>query len=176
VVVGPFRVTSGQDPKNPTRVIARIVERDIVGRTGSSIFSLPDRDYYFQEDEKSKQIRAAFLQHSAKLLELTGTSPEDAIAQAQTILNFEKTIAESVMTTIFRKGNITFPYETLCSKLRSHVEIWSLDAIDSLTCAALALIDLGFLSYLRWRRGRQGRIERRICRCLRISWRQTLAQ
>jgi len=47
-VVGPFRATSGQDPKNPTRVIARIVERDAAGRTGSSIFSLPDRDYYFR--------------------------------------------------------------------------------------------------------------------------------
>ncbi len=97
-VVGPFRVTSGRDPKNPNRVIARVVERDGAGRTGSSIFSLPDRDYYFREDAKSNQIRTAFLQHAAKLIQLTGTSPADATEQAQTVFNFEKTIAESVMT------------------------------------------------------------------------------
>jgi hypothetical protein len=50
-----------------------------------------------------------------------------------------------------------------------------LDAIDSIACAVLALIDLGFLLYLRWRRGHQGRIERRICRCLRVSLRQASA-
>ncbi len=97
-VVGPFRITSGQDPKNPSRVIARVVERDGAGRTGSSIFSLPDRDYYFRDDEKSKQIRAEFLKHASKLLELAGTAPADAASQAQTVLNFEKTIAESVLT------------------------------------------------------------------------------
>jgi putative endopeptidase len=97
-VVGPFRITAGQDPKNPTRVIARVVERDGAGRTGSSIFSLPDRDYYFRGDDKSKQIRSEFLQHAAKLIELTGTPDAEAMAQAESILNFEKTIAESVMT------------------------------------------------------------------------------
>ena len=97
-VVGPFRITSGQDPKNPNRVIARVVERDGAARTGSSIFSLPDREYYFRDDDKSKQTRALFLQHAAKLLEMTGTPHSQALAQAQTVLDFEKTIAESVLT------------------------------------------------------------------------------
>jgi hypothetical protein len=44
-----------------------------------------------------------------------------------------------------------------------------MDGIDAFACAALALIDLGLLFYLRWRRGRQGRIERRVCRGLRIA-------
>jgi putative endopeptidase len=97
-VVGPFRLTSGQDPKNPGRVIARIVERDGAGRTGSSVFSLPDRDYYLRDDDKSKQIRAVFLEHAAKLLALAGTPPADASAQARTILEFEKMLAASAMT------------------------------------------------------------------------------
>jgi predicted metalloendopeptidase len=97
-VVGAFRLTSGQDAKNPDRVVARIVERDAAGRTGSAIFSLPDRDYYFRDDDKSKQIRGAFLEHAAKLLERAGTPHAVAADQAQTILNFEKTLAESVMT------------------------------------------------------------------------------
>lgn len=97
-VVGPFRLTSGQDPRNPDRVIARIVERDGAGRTGSSVFSLPDRDYYLRDDDKSKQIRGAFLEHAAKLLELAGSTPAEAIGQAQTVLDFEKSLAASVMT------------------------------------------------------------------------------
>jgi predicted metalloendopeptidase len=98
VVVGPFRLTSGQDPGNPNRIIARIVERDGAGRTGSSVFSLPDRDYYFRDDEKSRQIRAAFLEHAAKLLELAGASHASAAEQANAVLSFETTLAESVMT------------------------------------------------------------------------------
>ncbi len=97
-VVGPFRLTAGQDPKNPNRVIARVVERDGAGRNGSSIFSLPDRDYYLRDDDKSKQIRAAFLDHAAKLLQLAGTSPAEAAAQATAVLDFEKALAPSVMT------------------------------------------------------------------------------
>jgi len=97
-VVGPFSLTAGQDARNPDRVIARIVEREGAGRAGSDVFSLPDRDYYFRDDEKSKQIRAAFLEHAAKLLELAGSPHADAAEQAQAILSFEKTLAESVMT------------------------------------------------------------------------------
>ena len=97
-VVGAFRLTSGQDPKNPSRVVARIVERDGAGRAGTSIFSLPDRDYYFKQDPKSRQLRDAFLQHAAKLLELSGTGPELAARQAKDILTFESSLAESVMT------------------------------------------------------------------------------
>jgi hypothetical protein len=37
VVVGPFRFTSGQDPKNPARVTALIVERDAAERRMSQL-------------------------------------------------------------------------------------------------------------------------------------------
>jgi endothelin-converting enzyme/putative endopeptidase len=97
VVVGPFRFTSGQDPKNPARVTALIVERDAAERRGTSIFSLPDRDYYFRSDEKSRQIREAFLQHVGKMLELAGTSQRDAAAQSKMVLDFEAELARSVM-------------------------------------------------------------------------------
>jgi predicted metalloendopeptidase len=97
IVVGPFRLTSGQDPKNPSRVIARIVERDAAGRTASSIFSLPDRDYYLKTDPKSRETRDAFLEHAARMLELAGTPHADAPEQARTVLAFETALAGSVM-------------------------------------------------------------------------------
>lgn len=70
---GPFRLTSGLDPTVPSRVTVRIVERDAPGRTGTSIFSLPDRDYYFRDDQKSRAIRDAFVTHVSKMPELSGT-------------------------------------------------------------------------------------------------------
>jgi putative endopeptidase len=98
VVVGAFRLTSGQDPKNPLRVIARIVERDAPGRTGTSIFSLPDRDYYFKDDAKSRETRAAFLEHIAKMLKLAGSAEMESVEQARMVLSFETALAEPVMT------------------------------------------------------------------------------
>jgi putative endopeptidase len=95
-VAGPFRLGSAQDRKKPERVIAAI-------GAGATIFSLPDREYYFRDDEKSKQIRADFLAHAAKMLELAGTSNDVAEAQAKVVLNFETAIASSVMTIAERR-------------------------------------------------------------------------
>jgi predicted metalloendopeptidase len=102
-VVGPFRVFSERDAKNPSRVIARIVERERPGGSGSSVLSLPDRDYYFRDDEKSRQIRRDFLDHVARMLELTGTPRADAEGKAKTILDFETQLAASVMTIADRR-------------------------------------------------------------------------
>lgn len=98
VVVGPFRFTSGPDPKNPDRVVARIVERDSAGRTATSILSMPDRDYYVKDDAASRATRDAFLVHAARLLELAGASHDDAVRDAGTVLTFETALAQSVLT------------------------------------------------------------------------------
>jgi predicted metalloendopeptidase len=103
VVVGAFRITSGPDPANPARVIARVVERDGAGRVPSSILSLPDRDYYFKADARSKDLRDAFVQHVAKLLELAGTPAAAARQQATTIMAFETALAGSVMNNADRR-------------------------------------------------------------------------
>jgi putative endopeptidase len=102
-VVGVFRFTSGRDAKDPSRVIARIVERDSAGRTGSSILSLPDRDYYIKTDAKSVEIRTAFLEHVSKMSELSGIPKEEASKQATSILEFETRLADHVMTIAERR-------------------------------------------------------------------------
>ena len=96
-VVGAFRLTSEQDRKDPARVVASIVERDGAGRAGTSILSMPDRDYYFKNDPKSQEIRAAFLEHATRMLELVGSEHAAAAEQAKTVLAFETRLAEPVM-------------------------------------------------------------------------------
>jgi len=103
VVVGPFRVTSGQDAKDPTRVIARIVERDAAGRTATSILSLPDRDYYVKEDAASKATREAFIVHVVRLLELAGTPHARAEHDAGVVMTFETALARAALSIAERR-------------------------------------------------------------------------
>jgi predicted metalloendopeptidase len=88
--IGPFQVISSQDRKNPNRVIANI---------GTALLSLPDRDYYFKDDQKSRDIREAFLEHVATLGRLAGVPAMDAKA----ILALETQIASAVMTIAERR-------------------------------------------------------------------------
>lgn len=43
---------------------------------GESGLGLPDRDYYFEKDERSVTIRAEYLKFIQKMLEKVGESPE----------------------------------------------------------------------------------------------------
>lgn len=102
-VVGLFRLTASRDPKNPSRYVAGIAERDGAGRPPSSVFSLPDRDYYLKQDPRSREVRNAFIEHAARVLQLAGASETDASAQAKSILAFETAYAPAVMTIADRR-------------------------------------------------------------------------
>jgi putative endopeptidase len=53
---------------------------------------LPDRDFYLNEDERFKTIRARYIKHIETLFTLAGE--KDAAARAQAIFDFEKKLAE----------------------------------------------------------------------------------
>lgn len=92
--IGPFGVGATQDFKNSSETIAML---------GGGGLSLPDRDYYFKTDDKSKSIRDAFLKHVAKMLTLEGTEPAAAASAAETILKLETSLAEATMTNVERR-------------------------------------------------------------------------
>lgn len=52
---------------------------------------LPDREYYFLKDAKSVEIRAKYLAHIERMLQLSGVS--DAKAKAAKILALETALA-----------------------------------------------------------------------------------
>lgn len=56
---------------------------------------LPDREYYFKDDEESKSIRDKYVKHVAKLLSLAKVSDSDA--KAQQIMALESQIAKEHM-------------------------------------------------------------------------------
>lgn len=59
---------------------------------------LPDRDYYFEDTDRSKEIRAEYVKHVAKMLELLGDAPDKAKAAAEDIMKLETRLAKVSMT------------------------------------------------------------------------------
>jgi putative endopeptidase len=84
-----FRVA--QDARDSTRYIG------IFNQGG---LGLPDRDYYLKDDPKSKDLRAAYEAHVAKILELSGSAPDAAKGEATSILALETKLAQASITRV----------------------------------------------------------------------------
>jgi putative endopeptidase len=87
----PFSLHSNQDARNSTEVIAEI-SQDGLG--------LPNRDYYFKTDDRSKAIRDEYLKHIARMLELAGDAPARAASEGQSIMQLETALAAASMTPV----------------------------------------------------------------------------
>ena len=61
---------------------------------------LPNRDYYFNSDEATKKIRAAYITYITKLFTLSGTDQATAAKNAAAILKLETEIAKSHSTPV----------------------------------------------------------------------------
>ncbi|MFB6455815.1 M13 family metallopeptidase [Chitinophaga sp. Hz27] len=56
---------------------------------------LPNRDYYFNTDDRTAKVRAAYPSHIAKMLQFTGMSAADASSAAADILKLETILAKN---------------------------------------------------------------------------------
>ena len=61
---------------------------------------LPERDYYFREGKEAEEIRAAYVAHIARTLELAGDKPAEAKASAAAIMAFETKVAKASRTLV----------------------------------------------------------------------------
>ena len=89
-----FGVASEQDHKNSTEVIAGLVQSGL---------GLPDRDFYLDETERMKGIRADYLAHIEKMFTLSGQKPEAAKAAAQTVMELETRLAKASLSRVERR-------------------------------------------------------------------------
>ena len=89
-----FNFGAGQDYKNSASIIA------ITGQGG---LSLPDRDFYLKDDEKSKSTRDAYVQHVTNMFRLLGDDADKAAAQAQTVMKIETQLAEVSLDRVSRR-------------------------------------------------------------------------
>jgi endothelin-converting enzyme/putative endopeptidase len=66
-----------------------------VATVGQGGLSLPDRDDYLKEDAKAKEKREKFVEHAARMLELTGEDEAAAKADATTVMRIETALANA---------------------------------------------------------------------------------
>lgn len=89
-----FGAGSSQDPDNSETQITYLDQGGI---------GLPDRDYYTDQDDKSKETRARYVEHVQKVFQLMGDSPAAAATHAATIMKMETELAKASLTQVERR-------------------------------------------------------------------------
>jgi putative endopeptidase len=98
-IYAPFGFGASQDPHHPQQVIAD---------TGASGLGLPERNYYFKDDEKSKETRQKYVEHVAAMFVLAGYDKPAAAAAAQVVMRMETSLAGASLTNVALRD----PYAT----------------------------------------------------------------
>ena len=99
-----------QDFKDSTRIIINIFQGGL---------GLPDRDYYTNEDDKSKEIRKQYVEHVAKMFELLGDNPSLAAEHARTVMEMESRLAKSSMTQVEQRNPNAIYHKMTLAELNS---------------------------------------------------------
>ena len=80
-----FVLYSSPDQKNSEMVIANTYQGGL---------GLPDRDYYLNDDSRSKEIRESYIKYMAKMFVLAGSTPEQAAKDADVAMKIETDLAK----------------------------------------------------------------------------------
>ena len=67
---------------------------------------LPDKDFYFRQDNKSIQIREQYLTHVVKMFVFLGDSPEIAEHNAKIVMKIETKLANASFTNVENKDEV----------------------------------------------------------------------
>jgi putative endopeptidase len=89
-----FDFGSDQDQKDSSKVIAELDQAGL---------GLPDRDYYMNDDERSKTLRAQYVEHMTKMFVLLGDSQERAATEAQSVMTIETALAKASTSRVDRR-------------------------------------------------------------------------
>jgi len=97
-VNGLFGFYASPDLKNASVYIAGVDQGGL---------SLPDRDYYLKTDQRSVELRTAYVQHITKMFDLLANAlhtSSDSKAKAEATLKFETALADASMDRVLRRN------------------------------------------------------------------------
>ena len=89
-----FGFGSEQDQKDASKQIGGLDQAGL---------GLPDRDYYLNQDERSKKLLAQYLEHVTKMFTLLGDTPDQAAKEAKSVLTIETALAQGSMARVDRR-------------------------------------------------------------------------
>jgi putative endopeptidase len=84
-----FHLYAGPDDKNSNMMVASLYQGGL---------GLPDRDYYFPKDDRSKNILEEYKKHLVKMFVLYGQTEQEATASCDKIMKIETEIATASST------------------------------------------------------------------------------
>ena len=62
---------------------------------GQGGLGMPDRQYYLDDDDRSKALRAGYVQHVTNMFKLLGDDASTSAAEAKVVLDVETTFAKA---------------------------------------------------------------------------------
>jgi len=89
-----FGFDSDSDFKNASQMIAEVDQGGL---------GLPDRDYYFKDDEKSVELRKKYVAHVAKMFTLLGDDESKAAAESKVVMEIETGLAKGALDQTSRR-------------------------------------------------------------------------
>jgi endothelin-converting enzyme/putative endopeptidase len=98
-----FSFGSRQDFHDASRMIANADQGGL---------GLVDRDYYFKDDAKSKELRGQYVEHVGKMLELAGEPTATAQGDAKTVMAIETRLAKGSLDRVARRDPLKLDHPT----------------------------------------------------------------
>jgi len=98
---GLMKVVAHQHNIGSPAMFSFYVNSDDMISTKNTLFAwqgglgLPDRDYYFNNDSRTVNIRSEYLKHIARMFELAGTDAATAGKNSNTVMKIETALAKS---------------------------------------------------------------------------------
>ncbi|HEX9081004.1 MAG TPA: M13 family metallopeptidase N-terminal domain-containing protein, partial [Holophagaceae bacterium] len=106
-VPGGFGFYVGPDDKDSTHYLGALYQGGL---------GLPDRDYYLNNDARTKNIREKYEAHVAKMLQLAGDSADLAKVRARIVLDLETRMAKAAWSRVeLRNPQKTYNKQTLAN-------------------------------------------------------------
>lgn len=136
-----FRFGVGSDAKDSNKNTAYL---------GAGSLGLPDRDYYTQQDDDSKEIREKYLAHVARMLQFIGVDRQQATEQAEDILAFETKLAEPMLDKVQRRDPQTTYNPTAVKDLEKMVPSFDWTGyLEAIGASSVDTIDISQVDYIK---------------------------
>lgn len=134
-----FRFGVGSDAKDSNKNSAYL---------GAGTLGLPDRDYYIEQDQESKEIRDKYLAHITKMLQFIDIDKQQASKQASEILAFETKLATPMLDKVQRRDPQTTYNPTAISALEKMVPAFDWTGyLKGIGASGIDTIDISQVDY-----------------------------
>jgi putative endopeptidase len=114
-----FDFHSTEDARDAARMIAEASQAGM---------GLPDKDYYFKDDARMKNVRDEYVKHIARMFELMGDDAARARTAAQVAMSIETKLAEGAMTAVEQRDPNALYNKMSLAQLKSLTPNFSWDA------------------------------------------------